>query len=150
MGLQDRINADIMSAMKSREKEKLEALRAIKAALLLEATKEGGDGTVSETSGQAILKKLHKQRREAAKIYSEQSREDLAKDENFQAGVIEAYLPEQMGEDEIAEVIVAVISQLGAVGPQDMGKVMGAAMARLKGKADGSLISTMVKSKLNS
>ena len=96
------------------------------------------------------MKKLHKQRREAAKIYSEQSREDLAKDENFQAGVIEAYLQEQMGEDEIAEVIVAVISQLGAVGPQDMGKVMGAAMARLKGKADGSLISTMVKSKLNS
>jgi len=149
MSLQDQINAEIISAMKAREKDKLEALRAIKAALLLEATKEGGDGTVSKASEQVILKKLHKQRKEAAKIYIEQDREDLAKDENYQADVIEIYLPEQMGEDEITEVIVAVISQLSAAGPQDMGKVMGAAMAKLKGKADGALISSIVKRELN-
>lgn len=148
MSLTDQINTDIKNAMKAREKDKLAALRAIKSALLLEATREGGDGSVSDEAGVKIVQKLYKQRRDAAKIYTEQGREDLAEEENFQADVIEAYLPEQMSEEEIRKVVQEVIAQVGANGPQDMGKVMGPAMGKLKGKADGSLISQVVKSEL--
>ncbi len=147
MSLTDQINQDIKAAMLAKEKGKLEALRAIKAALLLEATKEGG-GEVTEDAELSILKKLHKQRRDAAAIYVEQSREDLAETENFQADVIEKYLPEQMSEEAVAEVIEGVIAKVGAAGPSDMGKVMGAAMGQLKGKADGGVISKVVKEKL--
>lgn len=148
MSLADRINSDIKSAIKAREKEKLEALRAIKAALLVEATKEGGDGTVAEDSEHKILNKLYKQRKDAAQIYVEQGREDLAEIEKFQSSVIEVYLPEQMSEEEVHEAVDNVIAQLNASGPQDMGKVMGAVMAKLQGKADGNLVSSLVKSKL--
>jgi uncharacterized protein YqeY len=104
MSLTEQINNDIKQAMLAKEKEKLDALRAIKAALILEATKEGGDGKVSEAAELAILKKLHKQRIDAYKIYTEQQRADLAEVEAFQANVIEKYLPEQMSEEEISLV----------------------------------------------
>jgi uncharacterized protein YqeY len=149
MSLTIRINDDIKAAMLAKEKEKLAALRAIKAALILEATKEGGDGSVSEVAEMAILKKLHKQRLDALKIYTEQQREDLAKDEAFQAKVIEAYLPEQMNEEQVRKIVQETIAQIGATGPQDMGKVMGAAMSKLNGKAEGGLISNVVKSILS-
>ncbi|CAG5085673.1 GatB/YqeY domain-containing protein [Parvicella tangerina] len=149
MSLTNQINQDIKAAMLAKEKGKLEALRAIKAALLLEATKEGG-GDITEDAELSILKKLYKQRRDAAAIYVEQNREDLAETENFQADVIEKYLPEQMSEEAIAEVMQGVIAKVGATGPSDMGKVMGAAMGQLKGKADGGLISKVVKEKLAS
>lgn len=147
MSLTNQINQDIKAAMLAKEKGKLEALRAIKAALLLEATKEGG-GDITEDAEIGILKKLYKQRRDAAAIYVEQDRADLAETENFQADVIEKYLPEQMSEEAVAEVIEAVIAKVGATGPSDMGKVMGAAMGQLKGKADGGVISKVVKEKL--
>lgn len=147
MSLTNQINQDIKAAMLAKEKGKLEALRAIKAALLLEATKEGG-GDITEEAELSILKKLYKQRRDAAAIYVEQNRADLAETENFQADVIEAYLPEQMSEEAVAAVIADVIAKVGASGPSDMGKVMGAAMGHLKGKADGGLISKVVKEKL--
>ena len=144
MNLTEQINADIKAAMLAREKDKLEALRAVKAALLLEGTKDGS-GEVSDEVGIAIVQKLVKQRKDASSIFKEQNREDLAKDEDFQIEVLSVYLPEQMGEDEVRKVVQDTIAQVGAAGPQDMGKVMGSVMGKLKGKADGKLISTLVK-----
>ena len=144
MTLTEQINGDIKTAMKAREKEKLAALRAIKSALLLEASKDGS-GEVSEEAEMKILQKLHKQRKDAAALYEEQNRPDLLADEVFQAGVIEAYLPAQMSEEEIGEVVKAIIAKTGASSPADMGKVMGAAMGQLAGKADGKIISMLVK-----
>ena len=148
MTLTEQINQDIKKAMLAKEKQKLAALRAIKSALLLEATKEGGNGEVSSDAETKIIQKLYKQRVDASKIYTEQNRPDLAEEELFQAKVIEVYLPEQMSEDEIKTVVKEVIARVGATGVSDMGKVMGAAMGKLKGKADGSLISKVVKSEL--
>lgn len=147
MSLLENITADIKTAMKAREKEKLEALRAIKSALMLEATKDGS-GEVSEEAGMKILQKLHKQRKDAGALYEEQNRPDLLKDEVFQANIIEAYLPAQMSEDEIAVVVKEIIAKTGASSPADMGKVMGAAMGQLSGKADGKIISMLVKKHL--
>jgi uncharacterized protein YqeY len=144
MSLTETINTDIKNAMKAREKEKLAALRAIKSALLLEASKDGS-GEVSEEAEMKILQKLHKQRKDAAALYEEQNRPDLLADEVFQAGVIEAYLPAQMSEEEIGEVVKSIIAKTGASSPADMGKVMGAAMGQLAGKADGKIISMLVK-----
>lgn len=147
MSLSEKINGDIKAAMLAKEKEKLNALRAIKAALLLEAT--SGKGEVSEDAELAILQKLYKQRNESYKIYIEQNREDLASEEQFQADVIKAYLPEMMSEEAVREAVQAQIQKVGASGPGDMGKVMGPLMGQLKGKADGSMISAIVKEELN-
>ncbi len=149
MSLTAQINGDIKQAMLAKEKEKLAALRAIKAALLLEATKEGNNGEITEAAELSILQKLYKQRTDAAKIYVEQGREDLANEESFQATVIKAYLPEQMSEEEITKVVKEVIASVGASSPSDMGKVMGPTMGRLKGKADGNIISKIVKQELS-
>ena len=147
MNLTEQINQDIKAAMLAREKDKLEALRAVKAALLLEGTKDGS-GEVSDDAGLAIIQKLVKQRKDASTIYKEQGREDLAKDEDFQIEILSVYLPAQMGEDEVRKVVQDTIAQVGATGPQDMGKVMGPVMGKLKGKADGQLISALVKEEL--
>lgn len=147
MSLLEKISADIKDAMKAREKEKLDALRAIKSALMLEATKDAS-GEISEDAELKILQKLHKQRNDAAALYKEQGREDLLHDEVFQAEIIEAYLPAQMSEEEIAVVVKEIIAKTGASSPADMGKVMGAAMGQLAGKADGKLISKLVKENL--
>ena len=144
MSLPEQITADIKKAMLAREKEKLEALRAVKAAFMLEGTKDGS-GEVSEETAVAIVQKLVKQRKDASTIFKEQGREDLAKDEDYQIGVLSIYLPAQMGEDEVRKVVQDTIAQVGAAGPQDMGKVMGPLMDKLKGKADGKLISALVK-----
>jgi uncharacterized protein YqeY len=147
MGFLDTINADIKSAMLAREKEKLAALRDIKAKLLLEAT--SGSGDVSEETAMKIVMKLHKQRVETYDLYIREGREDLAADEKFQAEVIEAYLPTMMTESEIATEVEAAIATTGASGPQDMGKVMGILSSKLAGKADGKMIADAVKSALN-
>jgi uncharacterized protein YqeY len=149
MSLTEQINADIKAAMLAKEREKLDALRAIKAALLLEATK-GGSGEITAADELKILQRLYKQRADAAAIYNEQNRKDLAEVEEFQADIIKAYLPAQMSEAEVTEVVKGVVTQVGATGPQDMGKVMGAAMGKLNGKAEGSLISQVVKTVLSS
>jgi len=149
MSLLEKINGDIKQAMLAKEKEKLAALRSVKAALLLEMTKEGAGGSVTEEVGFKVLQKLYKQRNDAAKIYNEQDRIDLASVEEKEAKIIAQYLPEMMNEDAVVEVVKQVVIQFGATGPSDMGKVMGAVMGKLKGKAEGSLISSVVKQQLN-
>ena len=148
MSLVNTINADIKKAMLAREKDKLEALRAIKSALLLEATKEGAGDEISPEVEAKIVQKLYKQRMDALAIYKDQNRADLAEVEEQQAEVIKVYLPEQMDEEEVVKIVQETISSMGASGPSNMGKVMGAVMGKLKGKADGSLISSTVKSEL--
>ena len=149
MSLKERIGQDIKNAMLAKEKEKLEVLRAIKAAILLEETKEGGEGSVTDEKGNQLLQKLHKQRVEAAKIYRDQNRNDLAEIEELQSEVIAHYLPKQLGESEVEAILVKIVEETGAKGPSDMGKVMGKAMSELKGKAPGNLISSLVKKLLN-
>jgi uncharacterized protein len=148
MGLTDQINEDIKTAMKSGEKDKLMALRDIKSKLLLEMTKEGSDGAVDESRGLAIINKLYKQRMESIEIYKQQGREDLIAEETKQAEVIAAYLPKAMSTEELEAAVRAVIAQVGATGPSDMGKVMGAANKALAGRADGKATSEMVKTLL--
>ncbi|MCX6267828.1 MAG: GatB/YqeY domain-containing protein [Bacteroidetes bacterium] len=148
MSLELKINDDIKAAMLARNAEKLEALRAIKAALLLEKAKEGATGEVGEEVELKILQKLVKQRRESSDIYSQANREDLARHELFEASVIETYLPQQMSEAEVTELITKIVAQTGATSVKDMGKVMGIASKELAGKADNKMISVIVKSLL--
>jgi uncharacterized protein YqeY len=146
MTLEEKINADIKSAMLAREAQKLEALRAIKSAVLLLKTSPEG---LTEESGVKAMQKMVKQRKETAEIYTSQGRPELAEVELAQASIIEAYLPKQMGEDEIKAAIQAIISSVGASSPADMGKVMGVATKQLAGKADGKIISQVVKDLLS-
>jgi len=147
MSLTEKINNDIKEAMKARETEKLNALRDIKAKLLLEAT--SGSGGVSEEAENKIVIKLHKQRMEAYEIFKQQGRTDLAEPELFQAKIIESYLPKMMSEEEIRKAVQEKIAAVGATGPQDLPKVMGPIMGQLNGKADGKVISEIVKQELN-
>lgn len=149
MTFTERINNDIKSAMLAKEKEKLAALRDIKSKLLLEAT-SGPDAQVTEEAAIKICLKLHKQRMETHALYVAQNREDLAAEELFQAQVIEAYLPKMLSEEEIRQEVRQAIAAIGATGPQDMGKVMGALTSKLAGKADGKVISSLVKAELAS
>jgi uncharacterized protein YqeY len=144
MSLTEQINNDIKQAMLARDKEKLEALRAIKSALLLEMTKDGS-GEVSEDASMKILMKMQKQRLESAAIYEEQQRPELAQVEKAQAEVIGAYLPKQMSEAEVEAEVQKAIASTGASTPKDMGKVMGILSKSLAGKADGKMISEVVK-----
>jgi uncharacterized protein len=150
MSLVDQINNDIKTAMLAKDKDKLEALRAVKSALLLAGTEKGAAGSVSDEVGIAVLQKLVKQRKEAADIFRTQSRIDLAEVEEAQAKVIAAYLPEQMSEQEIEKVVSEIIAATGASSPADMGKVMGQAVGKMQGKADGKMISAIVKKLLAS
>lgn len=147
MNLTERINDDIKTAMKAREKEKLAALRDVKSKLLLEATSTG-DGEVTEEAANKIVMKLYKQRMDTYDLYIKEGREDLAADEKFQAEVIKVYMPAMMSEDEVRKIVQEKLAQIGATGPQDMGKAMGPIMGALNGKADGKLISTIVKEEL--
>lgn len=146
MGLTEKINNDIKQAMLAKEKEKLAALRDIKSKLLLEAT--SGAGEVTEEVETKVIMKLYKQRIETYELYKEQGREDLAAEELLQAEIIKAYMPEMMSEDKIRAAVREKIAQVGATGPQDMGKVMGPLSKELAGKADGKVISTLVKEEL--
>lgn len=147
MSFVERINADIKAAMLAKEKEKLAALRDIKSKLLLEAT--SGSGEVTEEAAMKIVMKLHKQRVETYELYIAQGRQDLADEEKFQADVIEAYMPQMMSEEEVRTAAAEAIATSGASGPQDMGKVMGILTKSLAGKADGKVISNVVKALLN-
>lgn len=144
--LEEKINADIKAAMLAKESQKLEALRAIKSAILL--LKTSPEGLTDETELKA-LQKMVKQRKETAEIYKSQNRTDLADVELLQAGVIENYLPKQMSEEELRSEIGKIINSSGASSPADMGKVMGIATKQLSGKADGKAISAIVKELLN-
>lgn len=147
MALTDIINSDLKEAMKAKDKLKLESLRAIKSALLLAATEKGASES-SEELELKMLQKLVKQRKDAATIFTEQERDDLAKPELDQVAIIEAYLPEQMSEDEVKAIVDAVVAQSGATSMADMGKVMGMANQKLAGKADGKVIAGFVKAAL--
>lgn len=147
MNIQELINNDIKNAMLAREAQKLAALRAVKSAIMLEATKDGK----SEVSDEVVLKiisRLVKQRRDSAQIYNEQNRQDLEKDELEELKHLEVYLPKQLSKDAVEKVIDMIILDLGTCSPADMGKVMGLAINKLRGQADGKLISTLVKRKL--
>ncbi len=148
MSLEIRINEDIKAAMLAREKDKLEALRAVKSAVLMAKTEKAG-GVLDEETEMKMLQKMVKQRKEAAEIYISQSRQDMADAELFQAGVIEAYLPAQLSAAEIEEALKGIIAETGATSAKEMGKVMGLATQRLSGKADGKLVAQLVKEMLN-
>lgn len=145
MSLELKIGDDIKAAMLARDAKKLEALRAIKAALLLEKTKEGGGDAINEATELKILQKLVKQRRESAEIYGNANRADLAEKELFEASVIEKYLPSQLSEAEVTAIIRELIAKSGAASIKDMGKVMALASKELAGKADNKMISQIVK-----
>jgi uncharacterized protein YqeY len=147
MGIEERINNDIKTAMLAKDSKKLEALRAMKSVVLLLKTSPEG---LSEESATKALQKEVKKRRETAEIYNTQNRADLADVEILQADVIESYLPKQMGADELKAELTKIIAQVGATSPADMGKVMGTASKALAGKADGKAISDMVKQLLAS
>ena len=150
MNLQEQIDADIKKAMLAREKDKLNALRAIKSAILLELTKEGAQGELEESVGMKILQKMLKQRQESAAIYNAQLRPELASEEEAQALVIEHYLPARMSEQEIGKVVQETIGNMKATSMADMGKVIGAVNKQLAGKADGATIAALVKEALSS
>ena len=145
----DQISADIKKAMLARDKVTLEALRGIKKEFLEAKTAKGGDGTLHDDQGVKIMQKMVKQRKETALIYREQNRSELEENELAEAAVIEKYLPQQMSDAELEAAVTAIIAQVGATGPQDMGKVMGVATKQLAGKTEGRLISEKVKALLN-
>ncbi|HNV50664.1 MAG TPA: GatB/YqeY domain-containing protein [Bacteroidales bacterium] len=149
MSLVEIINEDIKNAMLSKDKRKLEALRAIKAALLLIKTgKDKSSDEIPETLEMQMLQKLVKQRRETAVIYQQQNRQELADEELYQASIIETYLPAQMSADELKKIVLEIITETKAASIKDMGKVMGIASKRLAGKADNKAISEIVKQSL--
>jgi uncharacterized protein len=150
MSLKQQIDNDIKKAMLAKQKEELEALRAIKSLILLAETDKSAGGDVSAETENKLLQKAVKQRKESADIFTQQGRTDLADKENFQLEVISRYLPKQLSQEEIQATLRDIIAQVGASGPQDMGKVMGAATKALSGKADGKLISELVKKLLSS
>ena len=147
MGLFETINTDIKNAMLAKEKEKLEALRAVKAAFMLAKT-EKTDSELTEDKEITIIQKLVKQRLDTAEIYKQNNRPELAKKEEAEAKIISVYLPKQLSEEEITTEVKAIIEQTGASSMKDMGKVMGIASKKLAGKADGKIISGIVKQML--
>ena len=150
MDLFDKISADIKAAMLARDKVRLETLRGIKKEFIEAKTAKGGDGTLSDDQALKILAKMAKQRKETAQIYDEQNRIDLRDNELAEAAVIEEYLPNQLSDEELTAEIRAIIAQVGATSPKEMGKVMGVASKALAGRADGKVVSAKVREILNS
>jgi len=150
MSLKQQIDNDIKQAMLAKNKEALEALRSIKSMILLAESEKGGTGDISAETENKLLMKAAKQRKESAEIFQKEGRHDLANAENFQLSIISGYLPTQLSEAEITADLQKIILQTGAQGPKDMGKVMGVATKQLAGKADGKLISELVKKLLGS
>lgn len=149
MSLEQRLMTDLKEAMKAKDQAKLRSIRAVKAAILLMKTDGTGD-EITEEKEIKLIQKLVKQRKESLDIYEKQGREDLASVEKEEIAVLETYLPEQMGEEELKGIIQGIIEKVGANSMADMGKVMGMASKELAGKADGKAISTIVKQILGS
>jgi uncharacterized protein YqeY len=149
MELEKKINDDLKDAMRAKDSRKLDALRAIKAALLLEKTgKDVSSGEIPDSVELKLLQKLVKQRKEAAAIYTEQHRSELAEVELYQADIIQAYLPEKLSEAEIKSIIKEIISETGATSIKEMGRIMGLASSRIAGQAENSTIAQIVKEML--
>ncbi|MFY0605737.1 MAG: GatB/YqeY domain-containing protein [Cyclobacteriaceae bacterium] len=149
MSLKTKIEGEIKQAMLNKDKERLTPLRAIKALILLAESEKGAGDGISDDAEMKLLTKAAKQRRDSLEIYKEQGREDLAEKESKELKVIEEFLPKQMTQEELEEALKTLIEEVGATGPQDMGKVMGAATKKFAGKADGKTISMLTKQLLS-
>ena len=145
MEMFDRISNDIKDAMKAKDKVRLETLRNIKKVFLEAKTAPGANDTLTDDAAMKIMQKLVKQGKDSAALYAEQGRADLAEAELAQVAVIETYLPKQMSAEELEAALKAIIAEVGAEGPKDMGKVMGSATKKLAGLAEGRAISAKVK-----
>ena len=145
MSLEQKIMADLKTAMLAKNESGLRSLRAVKAAIILAKTAEGANGELKEADEVKLLQKLIKQRKDSLEIYEKQNRTDLAQKEQEEIAVIEKFLPKQLTAEELKTIIAKIIAETGASSPADMGKVMGAANKQLAGQADGKIISTVVK-----
>ncbi len=145
MTLEEKIMEELKTAMRAKDEAALRTLRAIKAAIIIEKTSEGAGGAISEATETKMLQKLAKQRRDSLDIFEKQGREDLAVKEREELAIIEKFLPKQMSAEELTTIVKAIIEQVGAKSPADMGKVMGVASKQLAGQADGKAISETVK-----
>lgn len=145
MGIEEKINADVKASMLAKDAKRLEAVRAIKAVVLLLKTSPEG---LTEESALKAIQKEYKKRKETAEVYIQQNRQDLADDELAQAKIMEEYLPKQLSEDELKDIIRNAIKETDASSPADMGKVMGAANKVIAGRADGKMVSQLVKEML--
>ena len=145
MEMFDRISNDIKDAMKAKDKVRLETLRNIKKVFLEAKTAPGANDTLTDDAAMKIMQKLVKQGKDSATLYNEQGRADLAEAELAQVAVIETYLPKQMSAEELEAALKAIIAEVGAEGPKDMGKVMGTATKKVAGLAEGRAISAKVK-----
>ena len=150
MSLNKKVTDSLKEAMKSKDSQALEALRAIRSELLLAQTQTGNKEELSETEEIKLLQKLVKQRKDSAAIYEEQGRNDLAEPELAQAKIIEKFLPEQLDDAEVEEIVAEIVQQTGASSMADMGKIMGLANAKIAGRADGKTVANAVKKKLSS
>ena len=149
MSLFDKVSEDIKTAMKAKDKVALETLRNIKKVFLEAKTAPGANDTLSDEDALKLIQKLAKQSKDAADIYIQQGRQDLADEELAQVKVMENYLPKQLSPEELEAALRGIIAQVGATGPKDMGKVMGTATKQLAGVAEGRAISAKVKELLN-
>ncbi|HQW85487.1 MAG TPA: GatB/YqeY domain-containing protein [Ferruginibacter sp.] len=145
MSLENKVMAEMKDAMKAKNEGVLRALRAIKAEIIKAKTDPGAGGVIDEATEQKFLQKMMKQRRDSLEIFEKQSRADLAEKEKEEMAVIEKFLPKQLSETELKEVIKKIITDTGAASVADLGKVMGVASKQLAGKADGKTISNIVK-----
>jgi uncharacterized protein YqeY len=145
MGLEQKIMAELKTAMLAKDEVGLRSLRAIKAALLLVKTSEGGGGELKEDDEIKLLQKLVKQRKDSLEIFQQQNRPDLAQKEQEEIAVIEKFLPKQLSAEELREALTKIIAETGASSPADLGKVMGIATKQFAGKADGKTVSSLVK-----
>ena len=152
MSLKDRISEDIKTAMKAKEKIRLETVRSIKKVILEKESslRAQGQDALTESQELDILSQVAKQRRDSIEQYRKAGRDDLADQESQELAIFEEYLPKQLSDEEVVTIIDEVIASTGATSVKDMGKVMGAAMQQLKGRADGQKIQAIVKEKLNS
>jgi len=148
MSLEQKIMSELKTAMLAKDEKALRTLRAIKAAILNAKTAEGAGGSISETDEIKLLQKLAKQRKDALEIFEQQQRSDLAEKEREELEIISRFLPEPLSEEDLKAAIKSIIQEVGATGPADMGKVMGAASKQLGGKAEGKAISALVKALL--
>ena len=149
MSLELAVMAQMKDAMKNKDEALLRGLRAIKAEIIKAKTEPGANGAVTEDGEMKLLQKLVKSRKDSLQIYQQQNRPDLAIKESEEIAVIEKFLPQQLSENELKDAVSKIIAEIGASGPQDMGKVMGPASKQLAGKADGKMIASVVKDLLS-
>lgn len=149
MSLKRQIEEDLKTAIRTQNKDEIRALRGIKSMILLAETEKGATAELTEQAELKLLTKAAKQRKDSLDLYSSKGREDLARIEQAELDIINRYLPDQLSEEELTHQLKQIIERVGAVGPKDMGKVMGAANQALKGRADGSTIANKVKALLS-